>query len=94
MAEHAPISRNPVTVASSTGGLASTAPRLRRLRGMRTRPSSGDEMNQVPPPSRKASATRMASTVLTWVAMRVVITGPTTQMTSWADASRENSGVS
>ncbi len=48
----------------------------------------------MPPPTRKASARRMASTVLTWKAMKVVITGPRTQITSWADASRENSGVS
>ena len=44
-AAHAPISRNPMTVASSTGALVSTFPRLRRLRGMRTRPTSGDRMN-------------------------------------------------
>ena len=48
----------------------------------------------MPPPIRKATASRMASTVLTWMATKVVITGPTTQMISWAEASSEYSGVS
>ncbi len=39
-------------------------------------------------------ASTTASTVLTCVATKVVMTGPTTQMTSWAEASSEKSGVS
>ena len=42
-AAHAPMRRNPTTVASSTAGLVSTLPMLRRLRGMRTRPDLGGE---------------------------------------------------
>ena len=61
---------------------------------MRTRPSSGDEMNQMPPPTIIAAASRMAHTVPICVATNVVTTGPTTQMISCAEASSENSGVS
>jgi hypothetical protein len=61
---------------------------------MRTRPSSGEEMNQMPPATMSAAASRMPQTVPIWVETKVVTTGPTTQMISWADASSENSGVS
>ena len=81
-------------MASSTGGLASTVPKRRLLRGMRTRPTSGEAMNQMPPPTRKAMATTIASTVEICVATKVVTTGAAIQMISCADASRENSGVS
>ena len=93
-AAHAPISRNPITVASSTGGLARTLPRLRRLRGMRTRPTSGDRMNHAPPPRRIATMSSSACTVPTCVATTVITTGATIQMTSCSDASNEKSGVS
>jgi hypothetical protein len=88
------MSRNPATVASSTVGRASTLPKARLLRGMRTRPTSGDAMNQMPPPTRNAAASQMASRVPICVPTKVVMTGPATQMISCADASREKRGVS
>lgn len=51
-------------------------------------------MNQIPPTTRKTIASATASTVLICVATNVVTTGPTTQMISCAEASREKSGVS
>jgi hypothetical protein len=84
----------PTMVLSMTAGRLSTAPSLRRLRGMRTRPTSGRATNQIPPPIRNAAASRMPATELTWMATKVAMTGPSTQMISWADASRENNGVS
>lgn len=93
-AAHAPMSRNPVNVATSTDGRRSTVPNARFERGMRTRPTSGDAMNQMPPTTRNAVAITIASTVLICVATNVVMTGPATQMSSCADASSENSGVS
>ncbi len=51
-------------------------------------------MNHAPPPTRKAAATRIPALVSTWIARNVAMTGPSTQMISCADASRENSGVS
>lgn len=59
---------------------------------MRTRPSSGEAMNQMPPTTRKTMATTIASTVPIWVATNVVMTGPATQMSSWALASRRTTG--
>ena len=93
-AAHAPMRRNPTIVASMTGGRVSTAPNRRFDRGMRTRPSSGEEMNQMPPPIIMAAASRMPHTVPIWVDTNVVTTGPKTQMISCADASSEKSGVS
>ncbi len=61
---------------------------------MRTRPSSGEAMNQTPPMTRNAIATTIASIVPICVATNVVMTGPATQMSSCALASRENRGVS
>jgi hypothetical protein len=51
-------------------------------------------MNQMPPPTMSAAASRMPHSVPIWVETNVVTTGPTTQMISCADASSENSGVS
>lgn len=51
-------------------------------------------MNHVPPTTRKTIATTIASTVPICVATNVVITGPATQMSSCALASREKRGVS
>lgn len=61
---------------------------------MRTRPTSGDAMNQMPPPIRNAAAVRMPATVEIWIDTNVVSTGPRTQMISCAEASSEKSGVS
>ncbi len=93
-AAHAPMRRKPTIVASRTGGRASTTPKRRFERGMRTRPSSGEEMNQMPPTTIIAAASRMPQTVPIWVDTNVVTTGPTTQMISCAEASSEKSGVS
>ena len=51
-------------------------------------------MNQIPPITKNAIATTMAVSVLIWMARKVVMTGPSTQMISCAEASRENNGVS
>ena len=83
-----------MTVASSTGGLASTLPIVRRLRGMRTRPISGDMMNHAHPPSRITTIRSMAVVVPAWRATNVMTTGAKTQMSSCREASREKSGVS
>jgi hypothetical protein len=40
-AAHAPMRRKPITVARRTTGFPRTLPNARRLRGMRTRPTSG-----------------------------------------------------
>jgi hypothetical protein len=61
---------------------------------MRTRPTSGLEMNQVPPPIMRATARTRPATVDTCVEVNVVMTGPSTQMISCAEASREKRGVS
>ncbi len=84
-----------MTVASITGGLSTTAPKPRRLRGgMRTRPTSGERMNQAPPPTSTAATSRSPCTVPTWVDTIVITTGATIQMISCSEASSENSGVS
>ncbi len=83
-----------MTVARTTGGLVSTLPNARRLRGMRTRPTSGERMNQPPPPSRITTMRMSASHVPTCVATKVMTTGARIQMISCSEASRENSGVS
>ena len=88
------MSRKPITVASSTGGFVSTLPKLRRLRGMRTRPTSGERMNHAPPPTRMTTMSSSAGTVPTCVATNVITTGATIQMISCSEASSENSGVS
>jgi hypothetical protein len=67
---------------------------LRRLRGMRTRPTSGERMNHAPPPTRMTTISSSAGTVPICVATRVMTTGATIQMISCSDASSENSGVS
>jgi hypothetical protein len=61
---------------------------------MRTRPTSGERMNHSPPPMSRMPASAMASVVEICTATNVVMTGPATQMISWAEASREKSGVS
>ena len=81
-------------VDSSTARLRSTTPMRRRLRGMRTLPTSGHAMNHVPPPMRNTAATAIAMTLETCVARKTVMTGPMIQMISCAEASSENSGVS
>ncbi len=93
-AAHAPIKRNPTTVASSTGGLVRTLPILRRLRGMRTRPISGDMMNHAQPPSRITTISSIAVVVPACRATNVMTTGAKTQISSCSEASSENSGVS
>ena len=66
---------------------------IRRLRGMRTRPTSGERMNHVPPPTRKTTISSSAGTVPTCVATRVMTTGARIQMISCRLASSEKSAV-
>ena len=69
-------------------------PNRRLLRGMRTRPTSGDITNQAPPPTRNTTDSRTPAIVETWVPTNVTTTGPAIQMISCAEASSEKSGVS
>lgn len=86
--------RDLVTVASSTGRFRTTRPNARRLRGMRTRPSSGERTIQPPPRVRMIETRSSPSTVPTCVETNVMTTGARIQMISRSEASRENSGVS
>jgi len=85
--------KNPTTLETSTVGYLSTAPSRLREGGMRTLPSCGAEMNQMPPPTINAAASSSPQTVLIWVETNTAATGPMIQIISCAEASSEKSAV-
>ena len=85
--------KKPTVLETSTVGYLSTAPSLRREGGMRTLPSCGLVMNQMPPPTMNAAASSRPQTVLICVETKTAATGPMIQMISCAEASSENRPV-
>ena len=81
---------NPTMIMYMTGGFASTEPSLRGDRGMRTDPTEGCATNQIVPIRARSPATSIAAGGPNWVAIIAASMGPSTQMISCREASREN----